>query len=60
MMALPCILYDALDRSEQCKPMRPILGERFIRAFAAVKRSELEAYQRVISSWEREHLLPNV
>jgi glutamine synthetase len=57
---LPRTLYDALHRFEQCKPIRPILGERFIRAFAAVKRSELEAYQRVISSWEREHLLLNV
>ena len=57
---LPRTLYDALHRFEQCKPIRPILGERFINAFAAVKRSELEAYQRVISSWEREHLLLNV
>jgi glutamine synthetase len=37
-----------------------VLGERFIRAVNAVKQSELNAYQRVISSWEREHLLLNV
>jgi glutamine synthetase len=53
-------MYDALQRFETCKPIRPILGEKFIRAVAAVKRTELDAYQRVISSWEREHLLLNV
>ena len=31
-----------------------------VKRFAAVKNTELEAYQKVISSWEREHLLLNV
>jgi hypothetical protein len=31
-----------------------------VRAVISVRRGELEAYQRVISSWEREHLLLNV
>ena len=31
-----------------------------MRAMMLVKQSELEAYQGVISSWEREHLLLNV
>ena len=57
---LPRTMYDALQRFESCKPIRPILGEKFIAAVAAVKRTELDAYQRVISSWEREHLLLNV
>ncbi|MBX7147348.1 MAG: glutamine synthetase family protein [Alphaproteobacteria bacterium] len=57
---LPRTLYDALSRFESNRRIRTVLGERFIRAFAAVKRTELDAYQRVISSWEREHLLLNV
>jgi glutamine synthetase len=57
---LPRTLYDALHRFQMCKPIREIVGERFIRALFCVKQSELEAYQRVISSWEREHLLLNV
>jgi len=37
-----------------------IMGERFLRAYAAVKLDEFEEFNRVISSWEREHLLLNV
>ena len=58
--SLPRTLYDALARFGACRPIRPILGEKFVRAVIGVKHSELEAYQRVISSWEREHLLLNV
>ena len=57
---LPRTLYDGLHRFQNCKKMRPILGEQFIRAMVLVKQSELDAYQGVISSWEREHLLLNV
>lgn len=57
---LPRTLYEALDRFEQCKPVRPYLGEAFIETFVAVKQLELDAYQEVISSWEREHLLLKV
>lgn len=58
--SLPRTMYDALHRFETSKAIRPVLGERFIKAVAAVRRSELDNYQRVISSWEREHLLLNV
>jgi glutamine synthetase len=37
-----------------------VLGEDFVQVVTSVKDAELEAYQRVISSWEREHLLLNV
>ena len=57
---LPRTLYEALDRFEQCKPVRPYLGEAFIETFIAIKQLELDAYQDVISSWEREHLLLKV
>jgi glutamine synthetase len=57
---LPRNMHDALARFTASKMMRPILGEKFMRAVSLVKRTELEAYTRVISSWEREHLLLNV
>ncbi len=37
-----------------------VFGELFLRGYAAVKRDEFEEFNRVISSWEREHLLLNV
>ena len=40
--------------------MVDILGESFIRAYRSVKLTEYEAFNRTISSWEREHLLLNV
>jgi glutamine synthetase len=57
---LPRTLYEALNLFNSAKKMRGILGDRFMRAMTLVKQSELEAYQGVISSWEREHLLLNV
>lgn len=57
---LPRTLYEALDRFGQCKQVRPYLGDDFIDTFIAIKQTELDAYQEVISSWEREHLLLKV
>ncbi len=57
---LPRYLPDALDQLRRAKPLRQILGEEFVEALIMVKEIEHTAYQRVISSWEREHLLLNV
>ncbi len=57
---LPRTLYDALQRFTGSRAIKPVLGENFIDAVALVRSTELEAYQQVISSWEREHLLLNV
>jgi glutamine synthetase len=57
---LPRFLSDALDQLRRAKPLRQILGEDFVEALIMVKEVEHQAYQRVISSWEREHLLLNV
>ena len=38
----------------------PCWASRSSRAFAAIKEAELEAFQGVISSWERDHLLLKV
>jgi glutamine synthetase len=40
--------------------VKGVLGDKFVDAVTMVKDRELLAYQQVISSWEREHLLLNV
>ena len=57
---LPRTLEAALDRFSKCKAVRDYLGEDFFDVFYAIKETELFAYQSVISSWEREHLLLRV
>ncbi len=57
---LPKTLEEALERFTACQPVRDLLGEPFCRAFTCIKEAELEAFQGVISSWERDHLLLKV
>ncbi|HEX9447466.1 MAG TPA: glutamine synthetase family protein, partial [Dongiaceae bacterium] len=57
---LPKTANEALQKFSACRPVKALLGERFVKALTMVKASELEAYTNVISSWEREHLLLNV
>jgi glutamine synthetase len=57
---LPRTLEEALERFRACAKVRALLGEPFFTAFAAIKEAELEAFQGVISSWERDHLLLKV
>jgi glutamine synthetase len=57
---LPRTQYDALSRFTASRAIKTLFGERFIEAVTLVKETELRAYQKVISSWEREHLLLNV
>lgn len=58
--SLPRHLPDALEKLKAARSMREVLGEDFCDAFMAVKETEWDAYQRVVSSWEREYLLLNV
>jgi glutamine synthetase len=57
---LPRTLDEALERLRACAPVREVLGEAFFTAFTSIKDAELEAFQGVISSWERDHLLLKV
>lgn len=57
---LPRHIGDALNKFNSCKPLKEVLGERFVEAVTCVKMAEYEAYHKVISSWERENLLLNV
>jgi len=54
---LPRNLEDAINRLRECAPLREILGDLFVEAFCEVKELEFSTYSRVISSWEREHLM---
>ncbi len=58
--AFPRGLDDAIPVLRGCKPMAEVLGERFVNAFCAVKEEEYIEYARVISPWERRHLLLHV
>jgi glutamine synthetase len=57
---LPRELSHALDIMDESQAMRDVLGSKLVDVLVAVKRLEYETYLRVISSWEREHLLLNV
>jgi len=57
---LPRHVGEALDKLSASRPLRDVLGNRFVDALCAVKEAEYDAYQSVISSWERENLLLNV
>jgi glutamine synthetase len=53
-------LKEALRLLDQQDDLKEVLGPRFVRAYKAVKNHEFEAFNKVISSWEREYLLLNV
>ena len=57
---LPRNIEEAVRLLRECRPLIEMLGERFVLAYTAVKESEYDTFLRVISSWEREHLLLNV
>jgi len=53
-------LEEALRYIDEDEAVVDILGERFIRAYRSVKLAEYDAFNRTISSWEREYLLLTV
>ncbi|MEL6264067.1 MAG: glutamine synthetase family protein, partial [Pseudomonadota bacterium] len=57
---LPYGLLEAVEELRVCQPLRLLLGEAFCSLYSAVKLHEYEEFMRVISPWEREHLLLNV
>jgi len=57
---LPRHLLDAIQKFRASDDLREILGETFVDLYSDVKASEHDAYQQVISPWERQHLLLNV
>ncbi len=57
---LPRNLEEGLTLMAASGPLASILGEAFVKAFLALKETEYDAFFRVISSWERRHLLLHV
>ena len=57
---IPKYLPDALKRLKISETLIDVLGKDFIALYTELKQTEHDAYQNVISAWEREHLLLNV
>ncbi|WP_340107525.1 glutamine synthetase family protein [Pikeienuella sp. HZG-20] len=57
---LPESQLESVAHLEDNTALRGVLGEEFVRIYSAVKRAEHAEFMRVISPWEREHLLLNV
>ena len=57
---LPKTMEEALDRFTACEPVRALLGEDFFQSYLRVKSVELDLFQSVVTSWERDHLLLKV
>lgn len=58
--ALPRGLLDAVAAFEECEPLKALFGPNFPSCYRTIKEAEYETFMRVISPWEREHLLLNV
>lgn len=57
---VPWNIEQALDMMLECQELRAAISDDFIRGFVATRWAEFENFKRVISSWEREHLLSSV
>lgn len=57
---LPRSLNEALERLSEEEELVDLLGRTFVYTFKAIKEGEYETFMRVISPWEREHLLLSV
>ena len=58
--ALPRSLGEALDWMRNEPALADVLGKEFITVYAEVKEIEYAEFMKVISPWEREHLLLHV
>jgi glutamine synthetase len=58
--ALPRSLGEALDWLRKETDLHDILGKEFITIYTEIKELEFDEFMKVISPWEREHLLLHV
>jgi glutamine synthetase len=58
--SLPRSLGEALDLLRNEPDLHEILGKEFITVYTEIKELEFEEFMKVISPWEREHLLLHV
>ena len=57
---LPRSLGEALDWLRQESELHDVLGKEFITIYAEIKELEFSEFMKVISPWEREHLMLHV
>jgi glutamine synthetase len=57
---LPRSLSDALEKLRREEDLAEVLGEAFVTIYTEVKEIEYAEFMKVISPWEREHLLLHV
>jgi glutamine synthetase len=57
---LPRVLSQAIRELENSQALHEVLGKDFVDVYLAVKDAEQDEFMRVISPWEREHLLMHV
>jgi len=53
-------LFSAIKAFENSDAMRNTLGEEFVALYSAVKHTENDEFQRIVTPWEREILMFNV
>jgi glutamine synthetase len=58
--ALPRSLGEALDWLRRDSDLHEVLGQEFITVYTEIKELEFAEFMKVISPWEREHLLLHV
>jgi glutamine synthetase len=58
--ALPRSLGEALDWLRRESDLHEVLGKEFITVYSEIKELEFDEFMKVISPWEREHLLLHV
>jgi glutamine synthetase len=57
---LPRSLIEALGWLADEKDLHEVLGKEFITVYSEIKETEHDEFMKVISPWEREHLLLHV
>jgi len=58
--SLPRGLHEALDLLDESPAVQSLFGHEFCDIYKAIKKHEIDEFLRVISPWERDHLLLNV
>ena len=53
-------IYQSIDTFSRSKEAKEIFGETLIELFCSIKDLEVNAYNKIITAWEREYLLLNV
>ncbi len=56
----PSTMEHSIEKLRKCDAIQEIMGKRFVEMYIGVKEKEVAEYFRVISPWERKHLLLHV